>query len=130
MNTAMFLLVRRSGQLTKRIPSFATRQARLLTVPPPQNVAAPSATSDAQPRRPPKNWLSEKLETNPTARKAFIALVNVMGYGSPKQVAGRRAFAMYENCCIVNADEDKQFWQDGTCSDSASPRAWHSILEL
>lgn len=111
----MFSLGRRPGHLINRIPPFSTREARLLTVPPPQSHT--SEISDAQPRRPPKNWLTKKLESNSTAKKAFITLVNVMGYGSSRQVAGRRAFVMYENCCIVKADEDRRFWRDGEHPD-------------
>ena len=39
-----------------------------------------------------------------------------LGYGSPKQVAARRAFFMYEYLCSTRAAEDKQFWLNGECT--------------
>lgn len=45
-----------------------------------------------------------------------MALANSLGYGSPRQLAGRRAFVLYQNVCAVRPDEDKVFWQRGTCT--------------
>lgn len=60
-------------------------------------------------------WLTKQLQASPTAMKVFLALTRAMGYGSPKQVAGQRVFAIYEDVCAVRPDEDKEFWQNGTC---------------
>lgn len=60
-----------------------------------------------------KSWLTHKVETSPAARRVFVGLTNLLGYGSPKQVAGRRALLFYERVCAVKPDEGSQFWQNG-----------------
>ena len=57
------------------------------------------------------------------ARAAFFKLLNVMGYGSAKQYAGRRTFVMYSNLCVPRADEESAFWREGTC-------LWLLMLQL
>ena len=47
------------------------------------------------------------------ARAAFLKLISLMGYGTAKQYAGRRAFAMYSNLCVPRPDEERAFWKDG-----------------
>src|SRR6266576_247116 len=80
------------------------------------------ASSSARNSNPPplpqreKNWLTRKVETSPFARKVFLALAKSLGYGSPRQMAGRRALVLYENVCAPRPDEDKAFWQTGTCT--------------
>ena len=54
------------------------------------------------------------------ARAAFFKLISLMGYGSAKQYAGRRAFAMYTNLCVPRPDEESAFWKDGMCSSIAA----------
>ena len=49
------------------------------------------------------------------ARVAFLKLISLMGYGTAKQYAGRRAFAMYSNVCVPRPDEEGAFWRDGAC---------------
>ena len=46
-------------------------------------------------------------------RALFFRFTNVIGYGSPKQMAGRRAFILYDKICAVKPDEDRAFWQNG-----------------
>jgi hypothetical protein len=48
--------------------------------------------------------------------KIFVKLTNALGYGSPKQMAGRRAFGFYEQVCAVKPDHDREFWQQGELS--------------
>lgn len=91
--------------------SLRVRSTRLLTTS--SGPAAQSEQPENTPRRP-KSWLTRKLEKSPAAKSAFLKMANIMGYGSPKQVAGRRAFAMYEQLCVVRPDEDMAFWQEGT----------------
>ena len=73
-----------------------------------QPVSGPSTAPSRE-----KSWLTKKVEASPSLKKVFLQAATVMGYGSPKQVAGRRAFAMYEQLCIVRPEEDKAFWQEG-----------------
>ena len=60
-----------------------------------------------------KSWLTHKVETSPAARRVFVGLTNLLGYGSPKQVAGRHALFFYERVCAVKPDEGSQFWKNG-----------------
>lgn len=60
-----------------------------------------------------KSWLTQKIETSPAAKKMFFGITNLLGYGSPKQVAGQRSFAMYEQICAVRPDQERLFWQKG-----------------
>ena len=62
---------------------------------------------------PKKSWLTRKVEESPMWRALFFQITNLVGYGSPKQLAGRRSFLLYENICAVKPDEDRAFWQDG-----------------
>lgn len=73
-----------------------------------------------------KSWLTKKVEASPSLKKVFLQAANLMGYGSPKQVAGRRAFAMYEQLCIIRPEEDKTFWQEGACFNYKS-HAEHAL---
>ena len=54
------------------------------------------------------------------AKVVFFRLLSLLGYGSAKQYAGRRAFAMYSKLCVPRADEESAFWKDGMCSSIAA----------
>jgi hypothetical protein len=60
-----------------------------------------------------KSWLTKKVQQSPAALGIFLAVAKALGYGNPRQVAGRRAWALYEKLCAVRADEDRAFWKDG-----------------
>lgn len=62
---------------------------------------------------PKKSWLTHKVEQSPTWRALFFQITNLAGYGSPKQMAGRHSFVLYDKICAVKPDEDRVFWQDG-----------------
>jgi cytochrome b pre-mRNA-processing protein 3 len=55
----------------------------------------------------------QRIRANPVAFKIVRALSRALGYGSTKQVAGRRTLAMYEQVCAIKASEDRVFWQEG-----------------
>lgn len=61
----------------------------------------------------PKSWLTRKVESSPVAKKWFLTLTSFLGYGSPKQLAGRRSFVLYENIVATAPDQDPAFWQKG-----------------
>lgn len=46
--------------------------------------------------------------------KVFQGIITLLGYNSPKQIAGRRAYVMYDAICVPKADEEREFWQEGT----------------
>ena len=49
------------------------------------------------------------------AMRAFLKVFGALGYGSSKQIAARRALALYEQLCSGRADEDSVFWAEGMC---------------
>ncbi|KAH9916481.1 uncharacterized protein B0H18DRAFT_1215083 [Fomitopsis serialis] len=108
------------------------RHARLASSTPPpaqqQQPAEPApGPSTTHPRE--KSWLTKKVEASPALKRVFLKAANVMGYGSPKQVAGRRAFAMYEQLCIVRPDEDRAFWQE-ECHLPPTFQSWFTVVNL
>ena len=96
--------------------SRAQELRRFVTAPPPPE--APQPTPSSKPYRyekaePERSWVVQKIRANPIAFKVVRALARAMGYGSTKQVAGRRTLAMYEQVCAIKASEDRVFWQEG-----------------
>ena len=96
-----------------RVASRPQQLRRLATAPPPET---PQPTPSSKPYRhekaePERSWLVQKIRANPVAFKTIRALSRALGYGSTKQVAGRRTLAMYEQVCAVKASEDRVFWQ-------------------
>jgi cytochrome b pre-mRNA-processing protein 3 len=67
-----------------------------------------------QPDQPPKSWLTQKIEESPAARKWFLNFTKLFGYGSPKQLAGPRAFMLYEHVVAATPDQYPEFWQKGS----------------
>lgn len=59
------------------------------------------------------SWLTHKLKQSPMAMRAFLKVFGALGYGSSKQIAARRALALYEQLCSGRADEDSAFWAEG-----------------
>ena len=45
--------------------------------------------------------------------KVFLKTFGALGYGSSRQVAARRALALYEQLCAGRAEEDREFWAQG-----------------
>jgi cytochrome b pre-mRNA-processing protein 3 len=78
-----------------------------------------SATSDPRPQpeppsgQHPQSWLTRAVKASPVARSVFMGVARLLGYGTPRQLAGRRAFQMYEQLCVPRADEECQFWREG-----------------
>jgi hypothetical protein len=77
---------------------------------------APTSTTQYKHSKPPprRSWLTEKVRASPAARSFFLGLATVLGYNSRKQVAARRSLALYERVCVVKADEEREFWIQGT----------------
>jgi cytochrome b pre-mRNA-processing protein 3 len=68
-----------------------------------------------------RSWLTRKVEESPVWRAFFFKLTDILGYGSPKQMAGRRSFVLYDKVCAAKPDEDREFWQDGELNTSFGP---------
>jgi cytochrome b pre-mRNA-processing protein 3 len=82
-----------------------TASTSALSTPPPSKPAALEA---------PPNFISRYLMQNPRAMRAFIKMTNLFGYGSPRQLAARRALVLYERLCAGRPEEEMDFWRNGT----------------
>jgi hypothetical protein len=105
---------------TYRTASRAHQLRRLATVTPPPETPEPAPSSKPcryEKAEPERSWLVQRIRANPFALKTVRALGRAMGYGSIKQVAGRRTLAIYEQVCAIKASEDRAFWQ-GECLPS------------
>ena len=99
-----------------RIASRARQLRRLTTTPPPSETPQPTPSSKPyryEKAEPERSWVVQRIRANPVAFKIVRALSRALGYGSTKQVAGRRTLAMYEQVCAIKPSEDRVFWQEG-----------------
>ncbi|KDR65768.1 hypothetical protein GALMADRAFT_131306 [Galerina marginata CBS 339.88] len=110
---------------SRYIGSTTTRNAPKTT----RSATLPELSTSTAGSDPPKSWLTRKVETSPTARRIFFNLTNLLGYGSEKQVAGRRALAFYEQVCAVMPDQESDFWQN-ECSLPPTFQSWFTITNL
>jgi len=62
--------------------------------------------------------------------RAFLRVFGAMGYGSSRQIAARRALALYEQLCAGRAEEDRQFWAEGAHGFFALPSSTPHSLPL
>jgi cytochrome b pre-mRNA-processing protein 3 len=107
-------LTQRNLAAAYRVSSRARQLRRLATVSPPPETPRPIPSPKPYRYEKPeqgRSWVVQKIRANPTALKVVRALSRAMGYGSSKQVAGRRTLAMYEQVCAIKASEDRVFWQ-------------------
>jgi cytochrome b pre-mRNA-processing protein 3 len=86
---------------------------RSLTTPTRSRIVLRCLSTTTGPQKTPKTWLSRKLESSPAAKQWFLSFTNLLGYGSPKQLAGRRAFVLYEHIVAAAPDQYPEFWQKG-----------------
>ncbi|KAF5350875.1 hypothetical protein D9758_010509 [Tetrapyrgos nigripes] len=78
---------------------------------------------------PKKSWLTHKIETSPTWRYWFMQATTLLGYHTPKQVAGRRAFFLYQELCATVPDANRAFWQD-KCDLPPTFQSWFTVTNL
>jgi hypothetical protein len=110
-------LTQRHAVAAYRVASRAQQLRRLASAPPPApppktpQPAPPSKSYRYEKAEPERSWVVQKIRANSTALNFVRALGRAMGYGSTKQVAGRRTLAMYEQVCAIKASEDRVFWQ-------------------
>jgi hypothetical protein len=97
--------------------TILARRIRLTThrPSPTRYVSARTSSTTAHPPPPPtpnsdKSWLTRRVLAPPTAFKVFKTLTDLLGYGSPAQITGRRTSVLYRNLCTIRADEEKDFW--------------------
>lgn len=120
---SIFICSLRNTRNTALIPVIRPRYRCLTT----SNAPAGNGPSSSHPspHKKQQSWLTRKINSSPSAKSAFVKLANAMGYGSPKQVAGRRAFNMYRDLCVGRADEESVFWVNGELS-----LQWYSMFHL
>ncbi|KAI0631907.1 hypothetical protein C8Q77DRAFT_1130053 [Trametes polyzona] len=119
--------VRHARSLTSQTPSSAGPSS-----PPPTETSSSSSTpstSERQPPPPPQTWLSQTIRQSPAAKKAFLSLAGLLGYGSAKQYAGRRAYNMYSELCIPRPDDEAAFWKD-ECHLPPTFQSWFTVTNL
>ncbi|KXN85188.1 CBP3-like protein [Leucoagaricus sp. SymC.cos] len=95
----------------------------------PAHLRLPLRCLSTQPEPPPKSWLTRKIESSPTTKNWFLNLTKIFGYGSPKQLAGRRAFVLYEHVAATTPDQDTAFWQK-ECHLPPTFQSWFTVTNL
>ncbi|KAK0218757.1 hypothetical protein IW262DRAFT_1317584 [Armillaria fumosa] len=76
-----------------------------------------------------KSWLTRKVESSPTTRWWFMKFVNLLGYGTPKQLAGRRTFPLYARLCAAAPDAEMTFWHQD-CDLPPTFQSWFTVTNL
>ncbi|KAG7085653.1 hypothetical protein E1B28_003199 [Marasmius oreades] len=76
-----------------------------------------------------ESWLTRKIETSPSARFWFERLTTLLGYNSPKQIAGRRALVLYDSLCVGTAGANQDFWRH-KCDLPPTFQSWFTITHL
>ncbi|RXW17004.1 hypothetical protein EST38_g8851 [Candolleomyces aberdarensis] len=87
-----------------------------------------TSKSSSEPAQKP-SWLTRQIESSPAAKSAFLGFAKVLGYGSPKQLAARRAFVLYEKIAAMKPDEDKAFWLND-CYLPPTFQSWFTVTNL
>ena len=119
--------MQRAIQRPLRRPICIQRNAYILRsyVSAPASKPTPGPTKPYQHEKAPppeQSWLTRKLKQSPTAMRVFLKVFGALGYGSSRQVAARRALALYEQLCAGRAEEDREFWAQGASPFPMSER--------
>lgn len=61
-----------------------------------------------------QSWLTQKVKSSSVLHTIFLGVAHALGYGSPQQLANRRALHLYNYLCATRVDEDAEFWMNGT----------------
>ncbi|KAH7919926.1 hypothetical protein BV22DRAFT_1040463 [Leucogyrophana mollusca] len=90
---------------------------------------ASNMTPGPAPTSPQQSWLTKKVKSSPALLSVFLGVARVLGYGSPQQLANRRALYLYNSFCASRADEQAQFWRN-ECALPATFQSWFTITNL
>ena len=123
---ARSLLSRRIGTAASHVRLPARQHIRfLVSAPPskhPESVdTPPNAAGKTQ------SWLTHRVKANPILYAVFLGFARALGYGSPKQLANRRALYMYNTLCATQADEEADFWRKGIAACFTLYRLTHAL---
>lgn len=123
------VILRPSRPILTQLNAHALRPYSSASVPKPTpGPTKPYEHHKAPPRE--QSWLTRKLKQSPIAMRAFLRVFGAMGYGSSRQIAARRALALYEQLCAGRAEEDRQFWAEGAHGFFALPPSTPHSLPL
>lgn len=61
--------------------------------------------------------------------RVFLKVFGALGYSSSRQVAARRALALYEELCADRAEEDREFWARD-CHLPPTFQSWFMVTNL
>ena|SRR6266849_6337347 len=111
------IILRPSRPILAQLHAHTIRPYASAPTPTPKPTPGPSKPyqHEKEPTRQP-SWLTRKLKQSPMAMRAFLKVFGALGYRSSKQIAARRALALYEQLCSGRADEDSAFWAEGMCA--------------
>ena len=109
------IILRPSRPILTQLHAHTIRPYASASTPKPTPGPSTPYQHEKEPTREP-SWLTRKLKQSPTAMAAFLKIFGALGYNSPKQIAARRALALYEQLCSGRANEDSVFWAEGMCA--------------
>lgn len=116
--------------------SSAVRHARRYRQPvpirfsstPSKDVPKDASTAVQTPARQ-QSWLTQKVKSNPVFYTIFLGLARALGYGSPQQLANRRALHLYNHLCAKRADEEADFWKN-ECALPPTFQSWFTTTNF
>ncbi|KAF8549515.1 hypothetical protein OG21DRAFT_1421161 [Imleria badia] len=85
--------------------------------------------ASAPPPKQPQSWLTHRVKANPVLYTVFLGFARALGYGSPKQLANRRALHMYNILCAMRADQEANFWRK-ECALPPTFQSWFTVTNL
>ncbi|TDL19645.1 hypothetical protein BD410DRAFT_752095 [Rickenella mellea] len=98
--------------------------ARLIVTPPPRQ-----PYNYQPPTPPPETWLTTYLKKNPRAMRVFEGFTSAIGINSPKQVAGRQSYVIYQNACATREAAELDFWHQ-KCRLPPTFQSWFTVTNL
>lgn len=105
------LLPGRLGAISSHVRRPPRHGVRSLASVPPSDRPEPAAPLNTSGKE--QSWLTHRIKANPALYATFLGFARALGYGSPKQLANRRALYMYNALCATRADQEADFWQKG-----------------
>ncbi|KAI6101803.1 hypothetical protein F5141DRAFT_1135777 [Pisolithus sp. B1] len=76
-----------------------------------------------------QSWLTQNVKSNPVLYTIFLGLARALGYGSPQQLANRRALHLYNHLCAQRVDEEPDFWKN-ECALPPTFQSWFTITNF
>ena len=123
------LLSSRIGAASRHVRRPARQNIRLLASEPPSQQPEPVVTpTNASGKE--QSWLTHRVKANPALYAVFLGFARALGYGSPKQLANRRALHLYNTLCATRADQETDFWRKGIAARSPFYGLTHALRNV